>query len=142
MKSKLISLIKEIEERHEKLSKYIHKSEKVRTICCELSSITYKLKAIVESEHTHSNKTPEKILEDFGCGEIPNDEMVTMYYPAIISAMKEYAEQSLPSEQSDAVEFKTWLETQIEVTREDKDLQREHWAFCKCYEQLYNKPKS
>lgn len=33
-------------------------------------------------------------------------------------------------------EYKKWLEKQIELCLEDKDLQREHWAFCKAYEQL------
>jgi hypothetical protein len=33
-------------------------------------------------------------------------------------------------------EYKKWLEKQIEVSLEDKDLQREHWAFCKAYEKL------
>ena len=28
-----------------------------------------------------------------------------------------------------------WLENKIEVTLEDKDLQREHWAFCQCLKQ-------
>ena len=27
-------------------------------------------------------------------------------------------------------EYTKWLETKIEVCLEDKDLQREHWAFC------------
>lgn len=27
-------------------------------------------------------------------------------------------------------EYIEWLERMIEQTREDKDLQREHWAFC------------
>lgn len=27
-------------------------------------------------------------------------------------------------------EYKLWLEKQIEKCLEDKDLQREHWAFC------------
>lgn len=33
-------------------------------------------------------------------------------------------------------EYKKWLEVQIEKCLEDKDLQREHWAFCKAYEKL------
>ncbi len=33
-------------------------------------------------------------------------------------------------------EYKKWLEQQIERCLEDKDLQREHWAFCKAYEKL------
>jgi len=33
-------------------------------------------------------------------------------------------------------EYKKWLEKQIELCLEDKDLQREHWAFCKSYEKL------
>jgi len=33
-------------------------------------------------------------------------------------------------------EYKKWLEKQIERCLEDKDLQREHWAFCKAYEKL------
>lgn len=35
-------------------------------------------------------------------------------------------------------EYKEWLEQQIEATSEDKDMQREHWAFCKAYEKLTN----
>ncbi len=37
-------------------------------------------------------KTKEEILSEFGCPDIPFDENVTMYYPAILSAMDEYAE--------------------------------------------------
>lgn len=33
-------------------------------------------------------------------------------------------------------EYKKWLEVQIEKCLNDKDLQREHWAFCKAYEKL------
>lgn len=33
-------------------------------------------------------------------------------------------------------EYKEWLEQQIERCLNDKDLQREHWAFCKAYEKL------
>ena len=38
-------------------------------------------------------KTKEEILNEFGCPPIPFDENVTMYYPAILSAMDEYASQ-------------------------------------------------
>ena len=33
-------------------------------------------------------------------------------------------------------EYKQWLEQQIERCLNDKDLQREHWAFCKAYEKF------
>jgi len=33
-------------------------------------------------------------------------------------------------------QYKKWLEEQIEVTLEDKDLQREHWAYCTAYRKL------
>jgi len=33
-------------------------------------------------------------------------------------------------------QYKKWLEKQIEVTLEDKDLQREHWAYCTAYKKL------
>ena len=36
-------------------------------------------------------KTKEEILIEFGCPDVPFDENVTMYYPAILSAMDEYA---------------------------------------------------
>jgi hypothetical protein len=36
-------------------------------------------------------------------------------------------------------EYTEWLENQIEICLEDKDLQREHWAFCRA---LNRKPKS
>jgi len=38
-------------------------------------------------------KTKEEILKELGCSEIPFDENVTMFYPAILSAMEEYASQ-------------------------------------------------
>lgn len=38
-------------------------------------------------------KTKEDILIEFGCPEVQFDEDVTMYYPAILSAMEEYAQQ-------------------------------------------------
>ncbi len=31
-------------------------------------------------------------------------------------------------------EYLNWLEKQIDFCANDKDLQREHWAFCKAYE--------
>jgi hypothetical protein len=33
-------------------------------------------------------------------------------------------------------EYKQWLEQQIERCLNDKDLQREHWAFCNAYEKF------
>jgi len=36
-------------------------------------------------------KTAEEILIEFGCPDVPFDENVTMYYPAILSAMEEFA---------------------------------------------------
>ena len=33
-------------------------------------------------------------------------------------------------------EYKQWLEQQIERCLNDKDLQHEHWAFCKAYEKF------
>lgn len=33
-------------------------------------------------------------------------------------------------------EYKQWLEQQIERCLNDKDLQREHWVFCKAYEKF------
>lgn len=33
-------------------------------------------------------------------------------------------------------EYIQWLEQQIERCLNDKDLQREHWAFCKAYEKF------
>lgn len=45
------------------------------------------------------NKSKEEILTEFGCPQIPFDENVTMYYPAILSAMDEYAEQFKSSKQ-------------------------------------------
>lgn len=39
------------------------------------------------------SKTVEEILQDYGCGTVPFDRYVKMYYPAIISAMEEYASQ-------------------------------------------------
>jgi len=40
-------------------------------------------------------KSKEEILIEFGCPEVSFDENVTMYYPAILSAMDEYAEQNM-----------------------------------------------
>jgi len=42
-------------------------------------------------------KSKEEILREFGCPEIPFNENVTMYYPAILSAMDEYASQQAPA---------------------------------------------
>jgi len=33
-------------------------------------------------------------------------------------------------------EYRQWLEQQIEHCLNDKDLQREHWAFCKAYDKF------
>lgn len=40
-------------------------------------------------------KSKEEILTEYGCPEIPFDENVKMFYPAILSAMEEYANQCL-----------------------------------------------
>jgi len=40
-------------------------------------------------------KTKEEILDEYGCPSIPFDENVTMYYPAILEAMEEYAQQQV-----------------------------------------------
>jgi coproporphyrinogen III oxidase len=49
-------------------------------------------------------KTKSEILEDFGCPVPDFHENVTMFYPAIHSAMEEYAKQT-------AIEFAEWCET-------------------------------
>lgn len=41
-------------------------------------------------------KTAAEILTEFGCPDVPFDENVTMYYPAILSAMEEYKNLSTP----------------------------------------------
>ena len=46
-------------------------------------------------------KTKSEILEDFGCPVPDFHENVTMYYPAIHSAMEEYAQRT-------AIEFAEW----------------------------------
>ena len=38
-------------------------------------------------------KSKEEILTDFGCLDIPYDEHEPLYYPAILSAMDEFANQ-------------------------------------------------
>ena len=38
-------------------------------------------------------KSKETILEEFGCPAITFSEEVTMYYPAILNAMTEFADQ-------------------------------------------------
>ena len=53
------------------------------------------------------NKSIHRILIDFGCPPIPFDENVTMYYPAIVSAMQEYSNQQnahLPQQLDEAKE--------------------------------------
>lgn len=55
--------------------------------------------------------TAEKILDDYGCPSIPFDEKVTMYYPAIINAMHEFAEQRVREE---LIKFYEW-EVEAEV---------------------------
>lgn len=50
------------------------------------------------------NKSAEEILSEFGLGYIPSDKDVTMYGPAILSAMHEYAQQAVRSEQENHLE--------------------------------------
>ena len=47
-------------------------------------------------------KTKQEILQDFGCPKPQFDEDVTMYYPAILSAMEEHAKEV-------SVEFNLWI---------------------------------
>jgi hypothetical protein len=42
----------------------------------------------------------------------------------------------LATKQKIMEQYKKWLEKQIDLSLEDKDLQKEHWAFCKAYEKL------
>jgi hypothetical protein len=42
------------------------------------------------------SKTAEEILDEYGCPAILFDENITMSYPAILSAMHEFASQSRP----------------------------------------------
>lgn len=61
-------------------------------------------------ENKQAEKTPEDILIEFGCPPIPYDEYVKMYYPAILSAMEEYAKVY---HQSQLREIKANLENKI-----------------------------
>jgi len=56
-------------------------------------------------------KTPHEILTEFGCPDISFDENVTMYYPAIISAMHEYADQFKPKPQPEQPDIDTVINT-------------------------------
>ncbi len=47
-------------------------------------------------------KTAQEILNEYGCPDIPFDERVTMYYPAIINAMQEYAAQPHTADVTDS----------------------------------------
>lgn len=55
-------------------------------------------------------KTREEILNEFGCGVIPFNEEVTMYYPAIISAMQEFADQETASLRSEIAQLRSRLD--------------------------------
>lgn len=44
----------------------------------------------------------EELLDEYGCPDVPFDEMVTMYYPAILEAMEAY-HQSRLKEVSDEI---------------------------------------
>lgn len=56
------------------------------------------------------NKSIHRILIDFGCPPIPFDENVTMYYPAIVSAMQEYSNQQTAHLQQQLDEAKEKIE--------------------------------
>lgn len=64
-------------------------------------------------------KTAEEILTEFGVNEIPNDEMVTVYYPALISAI-EYAQFT-----SKPVDGELTIDDYKEVIEDHKRLCRE-----------------
>ena len=56
-------------------------------------------------------RTREQILEDFGCPVVPFDENVTMYYPAILSAMDEYRSQGEQEAMEKVIgELVEWME--------------------------------
>ena len=48
------------------------------------------------NQNNKAMKTAEELLIEYGRGDVPFDENVTMCYPAIISAMEEYASQFKP----------------------------------------------
>jgi len=52
-------------------------------------------------------KTAQELLKEYGCPEIPFNENITMFYPAIINAMEEYANQfrsKIPKDEADLIE--------------------------------------
>lgn len=40
-------------------------------------------------------RTKEEILSEYGCSEVPFNEEVMMFYPALLNAMEEYALQAV-----------------------------------------------
>jgi hypothetical protein len=66
-----------------------------------------------QEEVKHENQTIDKILEDFGRPHIPFDENVTMYYPAIVSAMQEYATQQTAHLQQQLKEAKEKIDDAV-----------------------------
>jgi hypothetical protein len=59
-------------------------------------------------------KTAEEILIEFGCPDVTFDENVTMYYPAILSAMEEYANarvgEAMRCQSSPKIKQLEWVE--------------------------------
>lgn len=40
-------------------------------------------------------KTKEEILIEYGMSKVPYDEIITMFLPALVNAMQEYADQEV-----------------------------------------------
>lgn len=58
-------------------------------------------------------QTPEEILNEYGCPDTPYDENVTMFYPAIINAMKDYSNQQNTEKTSKIEELESILRDMI-----------------------------
>jgi hypothetical protein len=56
-------------------------------------------------------KSAEEILDKYGCPEIPFDENITMFYPAIINAMKEYASQPTKDTTDEEIQDEAWVQS-------------------------------
>ena len=64
-----------------------------------------------ESPAEQPLKSAEEILDKYGCPEIPFDENITMFYPAIINAMKEYASQPTKDTTDEEIQDEAWVQS-------------------------------
>jgi len=64
-------------------------------------------------------KTAEEILDEFGCPDISFNENITMYYPAIIEAMHQFAAQAVEQRNAEIEELMDIWQERVDYIKKE-----------------------